>query len=463
MSVFGEQEAKVLDCLKTALHRLWESSRYTIPVNQGQLVQARLTGGGAFTVRDTPAKSPPASEAPVGASRVVIVSPGPLEDLVAREAASVDQDEVLPASGIVAKTMPNKEYSDGHATKRPLESCSGATEGEESGRQREARAKASEDRRNRNVRGDVATVPARSLDLRKSEAGNEQPSTGQRVGNNRANQDSASNPATTGSNADAKSDANLAKDIPINAERQDRGGAGPSVRRLRSTQGREEEVIEIGTDNPRLGKSAPSRTGRGKSASRKGTREGSSARQRVGCAPSPPLPYDMQRILRGCRRASRLKRKRDAHNASADSFSAKLSGCGAKDQDSKAAARAFSRVLHKVGRALLRHARTRGPSSLLTRRASVPVLRYSTAYFMVVLLCSGVIGSRIVDFPNPALVLVYTFFYCQSFCFRERAISPLSHRKTLGACVYPPAPSDFLDRRSTLHRCAWSVNSTWDS
>ncbi|CAM9152807.1 unnamed protein product [Pylaiella littoralis] len=345
--IFMTGEAKVLDCLKTALHRLWESSRYTIPVNQGQLVQARLTGGGAFTVRDTPAKSPPASEAPVGASRVGIVSPGPLEDLVAREAASVDQDEVLPASGIVAKTMPNKEYSDGHATKRPLESCSGATEGEESGRQGEARAKASEDRRNRNVRGDVATVPARSLDLRKSEAGNEQPSTGQRVGNNRANQDSASNPATTGSSADAKSDANLAKDIPINAERQDRGGAGPSVRRLQSTQGREEEVIEIGTDNPRLGKSAPSRTGRGKSASRKGTREGSSARQRVGGAPPPPLPYDMQRILRGCRRASRLKRKRDAHNASADSFSAKLSGCGAKDQDSKAAARAFSRVLHK--------------------------------------------------------------------------------------------------------------------
>lgn len=350
MPLLGEQEANVLDCLKTALHELWESSRYTIPVNQGQLVQARLTDGGAFTLRDMPAKSPPAAEAPVGAPRVGIVSPGPLEDLVAGKAASADQDEVLPSSGRTAKTRTNKESPDGDMMNIPREIGSSATVGEEPGHKREGRAKTNEDSRNRSARNGVADVAARSLDLKKSEAGDGQAATARRVGNTRVDQDSTSNPATTGSNADSKYDANAGKerkDSPVDAERQGEGGRGSSTPRLQSAQGREDGVTETG--NPREGNSTPSHTGNSTDASGKGTREGSSARPRVGGAPCPHLAYDMQRILGGCRRASRLKRKRDARNASADSFSAKLSGCGAKDEDSTAAARAFSRVLHKVG------------------------------------------------------------------------------------------------------------------
>ena len=39
----------MVDRLKKALHELWAPSRYTIPVNQGQLTQARLTDK-AFTL-----------------------------------------------------------------------------------------------------------------------------------------------------------------------------------------------------------------------------------------------------------------------------------------------------------------------------------------------------------------------------------------------------------------------------
>ena len=70
-------------------------------------------------------------------------------------------------------------------------------------------------------------------------------------------------------------------------------------------------------------------------------------------APGGTLAFDMQSILGGCRRASRLKRKRDSRNASAHSLSGELSGGGAEHQDSKAAERAFSRVLNKVGSAVV--------------------------------------------------------------------------------------------------------------
>lgn len=407
----------MLDCLKTALHELWESSRYTIPVNQGQLVQARLTDGGAFTLRDMPAKSPPAAEAPVGAARVGIVSPGPLEDLVAGEAASADQDEVLPASCRTAKTRPNKESPDGDVMDMPRESCSSVTEEEEPGHKREGRAKTSEDSKDRSARDGMATMPARSLDLEKNEAEDGQSATSRRAGNNRDDHDSKSNPAATGSNADTKHDVNSGKEQrngPIDAERQDAGEAGSSARSVQSVQGREEGVTETG--NPHEGSSTPSHTGDGTGASGKGTRGGSSACPRVSDALCRPLAYDMQRILGGCRRASRLKRKRDARNASADSFSAKLSGCGAKDEDSTAAARAFSRVLHKVSRVLVCHAtESQGRSSLIARR-EIPVvslltsdkgfgaphfLRFPAEYVTVVLISSRVTADS-QTFPSPS-------------------------------------------------------------
>lgn len=307
------QEAKVLDCLKTALHKLWESSRYTIPVNQGQLVQGRLTEGvGAFTLQDTAAKSPPPPATPAGASRVGIVSPGPLEDLVAGEAASADQDEVLPASGRLSEMQAGKGPANGQVTKKSLKSCSGASEVQEAG------AKGGEDEKRcaRDARSAVAARPTRSLDPAKREAGDRPQATSHRVEeSDGASQDSAGNPATTGSSVDANEYA---------IEREGRGGGAMGAERT------------------------PAQTGGTAGASAKGAGGAPNLHARSG-VPCLPLAYDMRSILGGCRRASRLKRKRDARNASADSFSAKLSGCGAKDQDSKAAARAFSRVLHKVG------------------------------------------------------------------------------------------------------------------
>lgn len=312
------QEAKVLDCLKTALHKLWESSRYTIPVNQGQLVQGRLTEGArAFTLQDTAvAKSPPAPAAPAaGASRVGVVSPGPLEDLVAGEAASVGQDEILPASGRRSETLASKKPADGQATEAPGESCSGGSEVRGAGVDIVAGANVSGDGKRRPRDARAATTPTRSLDAAKADGDRPQPTSHRVEESDGASQDSASNSATTGSSVDANEYAH---------ERKGRGGAPMGAERTLS------------------------QTGGIADASASGTGRSSNSRARTGGVPCAPLAYDMQSILGGCRRASRLKRKRDARNASADSFSAKLSGCGAKDQDSKAAARAFSRVLHKV-------------------------------------------------------------------------------------------------------------------
>lgn len=305
----------MLDCLKTALHTLWESSRYTIPVNQGQLVQGRLTEGArAFTLQDNSAaaKSPPAPAAPAaGASRVGIVSPGPLEDLVAGEVVSVDQGEVIPASSRVSGTQANEKRAGGQTTKTPRDSDSGASEVRGEGGEQGASASGGVDVKRGGRDARAAAAPARSLDPAKREAGDRPQSASHRVeDSDGASQDSASNSATTGGS----------ERIP---ERKGRGGA------------------------PMGAEHTPTRTTMA-GASTTGTGECSSSRARTGGVPCAPLAYDMRSILGGCRRASRLKRKRDAHNATADSFSAKLSGCGAKDQDSKAAARAFSRVLHKV-------------------------------------------------------------------------------------------------------------------
>lgn len=294
----------MLDCLKTALHKLWESSRYTIPVNQGQLVQGRLTEGArAFTLQDTAAaKSPPAPAAPAGASRVGIVSPGPLEDLVAESSA----------------THASKKPADGQAMTTPRESGSGESEVRGAQVEQGARAKVDEDGKRRARDGArAATAPTRSFDPAKREAGGRPQSTNHRVEeSDGASQDSASNSETTGSSAGANEYAD---------ERNGRRGAPTAAERT------------------------PTQTGDIAGGSAKGAGGSSNLRAKTGGAPCLPLAYDMQSILSGCRRASRLKRKRDNRNASADSFSAKLSGCGAKDQDSKAAARAFSRVLHKVG------------------------------------------------------------------------------------------------------------------
>ena len=292
----GEQEAKILDCLKAALHKVWESSRYTIPVNQGQLVQARLTDG-AFTLQDTPARSPPAPPTSSDASRVGVVTPAPVEDLVGEEAAPAKLNEGLHASGRAAKAHASE--AEGTAAKRMA--SSDVVEG---GKQcaRDSDSGAGQEQSPDPVEGGaVDGQPPTSQPLEEGEGGS---------------QDSASTPAIkgTGSNADADEGTDKGRGLAAGAYR------------------------------------TPTRTVSRVSAPAEGASGAPNVPSRAGGSPCPTLAYDMQSILGGCRKASRLKRKRDARNASADSFSAKLSGCGTKDRDSMAAARAFSRVLHKVGR-----------------------------------------------------------------------------------------------------------------
>ncbi|CAM9959387.1 unnamed protein product [Scytosiphon promiscuus] len=343
--IFMTGEAAVLDTLKTALHKLWESSRYTIPVNQGQLVQARLTDG-AFTLRDTQARSPPARASAESTPRVGVVSPGEVGGLVA-----ADQDEVSSASGVAPKDQPSPEPSRNLGMETPHEGRSGVTKAsEEAGAgRRERRAKSAEDRNRGGGDADVRKVPEGSVDPPNSGTGSGGRSTS--PSNPRGSLEegegvvagSARGPEARRVNVGADKDrqANQAlESSPAGVEQQDvaRGGSHGEMRRTHSAK----QVADgRGAEN-----GGPT-TGGGASASVKRAGGGAGGRAAAGGAACAPLAYDMKSVLGGCRRASRLKRKRDARNASAHSFSAKLSGCGAKDQDSKAAARVFSRVLDK--------------------------------------------------------------------------------------------------------------------
>lgn len=311
VSIPGEQEAKILDSLKVALHKVWESSRYTIPVNQGQLVQARLTDG-AFTLQDTPGKSPPVPSAPAGASRVGLVSPAPVEDkhLVREEADSAQLNDGRTHAN-ASKEPPNDSVA---YTSRDRRSSSTETQG--TGTKRVASADGHEGGKRCARDSDMGAGQERSPDRVEGEDVDGQPSTSHHVEESEgASQSTASISAATGCSAEADGVAVTGNGLVVDVD------------------------------------DTPSRTvSRSGGTVAKGARGASSIRARTGPASCPTLAYDMQSILGGCRKASRLKRKRDARNASADSFSAKLSGCGTKDQDSMAAARAFSRVLHKVGR-----------------------------------------------------------------------------------------------------------------
>lgn len=306
-----------MDSLKVALHKVWESSRYTIPVNQGQLVQARLTDR-AFTLQDIPAKSPPVPPVSAGDSRVGLVPPAPVEDLVGEDADSAELNDGRHACDRAAKTLTNlsKQPPNDSVVHTSRDRRRSSTVAQGTGTKHVASADGEEDDKRCARDSDVGAGQERSPDSVEGEDVDGQPSASHHVEESEGtSQDTASIPATTGCSAEADDVAVEGKGL----------------------------VVDVGD--------TPSRTvSGGGGAVAKGARGASSVRARAGRAPCPTLAYDMQSILGGCRKASRLKRKRDARNASADSFSAKLSGCGTKDQDSMAAARAFSRVLHKVGR-----------------------------------------------------------------------------------------------------------------
>lgn len=334
----------MIDHLKTALHELWAPSRYTIPVNQGQLVQARLTDGGAFALKDSPPSPSQASQASkssppptlTGGTRVGMTSPTGRGDLstastalnvggvgtgsgsagagagagsvaVGAESLSADRDQGSPgATGKRGRSLPSsllRGAADGTDTSSTEAAATSGEEGRPSKRlssgqrQTARRAVIEEDENDEVVEGTSGDSSGAAV-AAASDVTRERRTKSQKEGGSSG---------TTGEAGD---------------------GAADSVAGGGIANGRPAETPAGDTSSDRRGPKGRPDSARGASS----------------------MAVDLQGILTGCRRASRLKRKRDERNASAYSFSGKLSGrASADDQDSKAAARVFSRVLQKVG------------------------------------------------------------------------------------------------------------------
>lgn len=355
----------MVDQLKHALHELWAPSRYTIPVNQGQLVQARLTDG-AFTLRDAPAKSSPAPT--IGAApRIGIVSPGPLQDLAATaEVPPADEDEILPVPAEGNKSRGSKDVDDGGVMEEIGEGRAGTGEagsdeeirslrnGNESGRDAYGLATAVSPKRSLgHGRGALPLIVAGDIAVPSDKIGDQQPPTPSSAHKRRlVHERGGTVQHSTGAGktkADMAVDADADKgagEIRTGAAPEYLGSQGSGASRARGPKSRGEGATEEGGSQC----DGTSNAGAGTNVSPFEVTGVSTARTEADGASAAPLAFSMQGVLTGCRKASRLKRKRDARNASASSFSGKLSGrASADDQDSNAAARAFSRVLHKVG------------------------------------------------------------------------------------------------------------------
>lgn len=328
----------MLERLKKALHELWAPSRYTIPVNQGQPVQARLTDGG-FKSRDAPASSPPAPTIR-GTPRIGIVSPGPLEDLIPVDVPAVDQDDVVSVPGGAATSEASeRSTARGHVIEEPRESS-----GTDAEVVRKRPLEEAQGVRASGVSGEVARSPSEDGEKQSPDRSSTQKRRSLESGE--AGEDSVGEAAAEGLNADADRHATEGKGRKgqrSGETPQDRGEIESDTKRPRTMKTREEGVTKTGGDQ--RGDKTTSNAVDGLSAQATDT---FSQRARGNDAPGVSLAFDMQSILKGCRKASRLKRKRDARNAIAHSFSGKLSVGGAERQDSEAAVRAFSRVLHKV-------------------------------------------------------------------------------------------------------------------
>lgn len=292
-------------------------------MNQGQLVQARLTDG-SFTRRDISAKSPPVSSAGKDTPHVGIVSPSPPEGALNARA------NTTPVEGDTDFSAPS-DIGNGRAKGgNSLGSEDDIRATPREGQMTTARAMAQMPSSNSsaatavNSMADKSTQPS-SL-LSSSKRRRSLPS-GHQVGEEDGEDRRVEKARRSESN---------------NAEVRDSNRH--SIHGARSGSPENAERSEDKTVQRSPGRSSASSPGQ-RNVEHASGGSGNGGR----CAPVAPLAFDVQSILRGCRRASRSKSKRDARNASAYSFSAQLSGsASANDQDCNAAARAFSRVLHKV-------------------------------------------------------------------------------------------------------------------
>lgn len=371
----------MVDRLKKALHELWAPSRYTIPVNQGQLTQARLTDK-AFTLQDAPAvKSPPAA-AVKDTSRPRIVSPGVLEDLSAATvgAPSLEHDGVLPVSGRARTSRASERAAAAAAAtagerlvEEPrddeLDETHVRGSGSGTGVSREGGTEGGEGEIGGVHSPDIVSEPKESPD----QARREEPSVASGDALPLHTQDGrgqkqtpkpsftpkrravesceASQPAAGVVSQDAATVDGRRRGAGAGADSPGQGELESQAERTSRKKNRRDGATQSGGSSRT--EAVTSDDGNGATTSPAGEVTGARSEHTaaVGAPPasSGALTFDMQSILGGCRKASRLKRKRDARNASAHSFSGKLAGGGAELQDLKAAERTFSRVLNKVG------------------------------------------------------------------------------------------------------------------
>ena len=340
-----------MEFLKKALHEQWAPSRYTMPLNQGQLVQARLTDGVLVTARQPATKSSPAATTtPADAIRYAdIVSPGALVNLAVSEGVPSEKRDVEIGVGVTRENT-------SRATELPVDIDSRV---EANGLQR-------------NMVAGLDNGAAHGWDgmiRTPTEAGvtDAHSSSGAIIPGDVSSQSTSLDGGERASDGTASpkrfhSDGGREGESMSHGAPTDNSIPRGSVKRTRARAGDAAELA-IGASQDMSQHKDTGEMGKGSQCSEKTTSDsigatnsppivvadGSSSRVRARGVPGVPLAFDMSNVLEGCRKASLLKRQRDARNASARSFSGKLSGtASAEDQDSKAAARAFSRVLRKV-------------------------------------------------------------------------------------------------------------------
>lgn len=369
--LFFTQEAHIVDAMKKSLDAIWTPSRYTMPVNQGQLVQARLTNE-AFSMT-TPRVTSLAEAALPAAPRVDPVSLKALSrDIAAGEAG-------LPGTN-PTDVAPRDRRAGGREANSVDDECSLLSGAVASGG------------------GDGKSVKQPSERSEEADCKKGRPRGDSKGAANMLGASQGTKPSLSPSNVsvphggDGKVSSRNPPKRPRRGERYGLGdeesGESPRPRQdvhveERALNGNRQRTDVLGDDDDVLGQFGGARTHTNKAKERlrvsdtlgKGNREstskegvsdgadgtsskgvdtggdGAGANGRLG----DTLAFDLTAILAGSRSASRRKRKRDHRNASAYSFSGSLSGgASAEEADSKAAARVFSRVLHKVHGVVIR-------------------------------------------------------------------------------------------------------------
>lgn len=352
-----------MESLRKSLHEQWVPSRYTIPVNQGQLVQARLTDGALMTPRQPATNSTPSQTSEDSRRFLKISSQDSFVDLAS--------SGVTPAKKSNVKADVTRRNS-AHVTDCPVDlddessgKISTRLSGDEIDGQDGVGDKHTETLEAYTAGSMVEVIPGNFSSQSTSLDGGEEVSDqatshkrccpeGGQVGERMTPDD------TMGEIEDVYS----SHDIP-----QGRG------KRTKAKAGDPEEAGASATRDEGQSASAEGKVGEGSRCAKvavesSGVRnsptntvaDDSRSRIRSSGAPCTPLAFELSSVLEGCREASRLKRQRDLKNASARSFSGNLSGtASAEDPDCKAAARAFSRVLRKVFTCMIVYVRERVP------------------------------------------------------------------------------------------------------